>query len=574
MWTFFRKAIGGRSDNFRARRRLFFEPLEERRVLAGNVLAALDFAGNLSLTGDGLDNDVTITFTADNTVDITGNAGTTIVGPATGVSVTGSIRASLLGGNDDLTVVGGNFDLLGGGINYLGGTGDNDLTVSDLSLASNLLVQNSPNGVPPASPSETIVSNLTATGVSVFNGANTSTVTTISGSTIAGSILISNPSGGSHSILLQNLLGVTSISATNGSATTSNSITLDGVDMNDAAIGGAILRNGNSGGSNFIDVRGAATDIRGSLSAANGFAGTTNFTEIREGAVSGNMTLTNGNATTSAASRLGDIALVTVGGNLLATNGTSGSNSLRLDRALVAAGRSTTLLNGSSTVGENAIIIGAAPVTLGGGLIAMNGTSAANNRIEIEQATIGTAGGAVDNVLLQNGNVGAGMISLVELGDVANVAIADGGLTIFDGAGNGLIDFIRATIAGGLNIQAGAGNNTINLAVLAGATMSVAGTTNVSTQGGMDTLSIGTGGGIAVLDSIFASLGAGNDILNIGAGAAGGSAFASTAGFLFDGGAGSDTANIEAAVNAALFGPPITPPAAARFLNFETINVV
>src|SRR5262245_40666137 len=122
MWSFWKNAKVRQAKVKEFRRKLFLESLEGRSLLAGNVIATVDGAGNLTLTEDpatpNTDNFVTITFTADNLVAVSGTA-TTINNVAIPPSVplvfpvTGSITVALAGGNDDLFVTGNNFDLTG-----------------------------------------------------------------------------------------------------------------------------------------------------------------------------------------------------------------------------------------------------------------------------------------------------------------------------------------------------------------------------------------------------------------------------------------------------------------------------
>ena len=54
----------------RSRRNLWVEQLESRRVLAGNVTAAINSSGNLVIDGDGLANDVSLSLATDSNGDL------------------------------------------------------------------------------------------------------------------------------------------------------------------------------------------------------------------------------------------------------------------------------------------------------------------------------------------------------------------------------------------------------------------------------------------------------------------------------------------------------------------------
>ena len=86
-------------------RKLRFESLETRDLLAGNVAAEV-IEGNLFLTGDDLDNGLTIDQTETGDLRITGEDSTTINeqdDPAV-MSGVGSVIAQLGDGNDNISV--------------------------------------------------------------------------------------------------------------------------------------------------------------------------------------------------------------------------------------------------------------------------------------------------------------------------------------------------------------------------------------------------------------------------------------------------------------------------------------
>ncbi|MCY2929723.1 MAG: hypothetical protein NTV86_09565, partial [Planctomycetota bacterium] len=86
-----------------------FEALEGRALFSGNIAAAMS-SGNLTLTGDALDNAVTLTRNG-GTVTLTPDAGTSINHGAAGApvdltGVTGKINIRMGAGNDSVTLTG------------------------------------------------------------------------------------------------------------------------------------------------------------------------------------------------------------------------------------------------------------------------------------------------------------------------------------------------------------------------------------------------------------------------------------------------------------------------------------
>jgi hypothetical protein len=88
------------------KRNFTFESLENKEVLAGNVVAAL--AGNqLIIDGDAADNEIHIVEIAPNTIEVTGLGGTTVNGAAAGVfaaPLIEDISVNLHDGNDILRI--------------------------------------------------------------------------------------------------------------------------------------------------------------------------------------------------------------------------------------------------------------------------------------------------------------------------------------------------------------------------------------------------------------------------------------------------------------------------------------
>jgi hypothetical protein len=120
-----------------------FESLEDRSLLAGDVMARI-LNGDLLIKGDKLANGITIApGTAANTVVVTGvNAGSgatnvngTSNGPVTLSGFTGGLRIRMKGGNDNVTINGLN---VSGAVDIDGGKGDDTFTITGGTFSSSL----------------------------------------------------------------------------------------------------------------------------------------------------------------------------------------------------------------------------------------------------------------------------------------------------------------------------------------------------------------------------------------------------------------------------------------------------
>lgn len=127
-------------------RRVRFEQLETRRLLAGDVAVALDADGDLSIQGDQVANDISVTADANGDLVITGNDGTTVTydgtthdaGEAVTVSgVTGDVVINMKGGNDVVLVDGGTNPIeLPGSLVIHTGLGEDMVTVTGVTLGA------------------------------------------------------------------------------------------------------------------------------------------------------------------------------------------------------------------------------------------------------------------------------------------------------------------------------------------------------------------------------------------------------------------------------------------------------
>ncbi|MES2791694.1 MAG: hypothetical protein V4719_18890, partial [Planctomycetota bacterium] len=125
--------------------------------------------------------------------------------------------------------------------------------------------------------------------------------------------------------------------------------------------------------------------------------------------------------------------------------------------------------------------------------------------------------------------------------------------------------------AGGFNYSdLGGGTDTITLAINLGGTVQINGVTRIDTGAGSDTVNIATNGTAFFNDSVFISLGAGNDLLFIGANADS-PAFNGSSKFQFDGGAGTDVFNGSPLSLADYFGAPLGKKLKSKITGFESL---
>jgi len=129
-----------------AQRRLHVEALESRELLAGNVLASVDAAGNLRIAGDNAANSLSIIQSGHNSYLLVGQ-GTTINGQANRnlTGVRGRVDIDLRGGNDILTFSGelpdGSFSpKFAGSFSVRGGAGSDALTLTNFEASGAVLV--------------------------------------------------------------------------------------------------------------------------------------------------------------------------------------------------------------------------------------------------------------------------------------------------------------------------------------------------------------------------------------------------------------------------------------------------
>lgn len=126
-----RSLLGPKSDRFQ--KRLSFERLEDRALMAGNVTAAC-VNGHLTICGDSKDNIVVVRQVGECTWEIKGLLGTTINKSGTCVvkKVTGCLNVDLKGGNDAVAILNGS---LRGCLNVCDTQGNNAVALANLCVA-------------------------------------------------------------------------------------------------------------------------------------------------------------------------------------------------------------------------------------------------------------------------------------------------------------------------------------------------------------------------------------------------------------------------------------------------------
>jgi hypothetical protein len=146
-------------------RKLSFQQLEDRQLMAANVAASMgghlassvapaNLAGNvtaavvnhgLTLTGDNGSNQIEITQVGTNLFEVSGLNGTTVNGKANQTfSITGNISANFKAGDDGLSLDGtkssGGYMTLPGSLNVVLGDGNNGLVLQNTTVSGNLSV--------------------------------------------------------------------------------------------------------------------------------------------------------------------------------------------------------------------------------------------------------------------------------------------------------------------------------------------------------------------------------------------------------------------------------------------------
>jgi hypothetical protein len=132
------------SRKFKMGRKLGFQQLESRHLMAGNVTAAIT-NHSLNLTGDNGSNQIEIEQVGANLFKVNGENGTTVNGKASQqFSVTGNISANFKAGDDQLVLQGnsstGGYMTLPGSVNVVLGDGKNNFDMYKAYISGNLSV--------------------------------------------------------------------------------------------------------------------------------------------------------------------------------------------------------------------------------------------------------------------------------------------------------------------------------------------------------------------------------------------------------------------------------------------------
>ena len=125
----------------------FVETLEDRKLLAGNVVANITNSGNLVINGDGANNNISVEISEDGFVAITGNDGENIdAGNLEFSRVSGDVRINMRGGDDIVLVDGGGNELPVRNLNLIAGSGNDRVAVQNVASITGNLVINTGSG--------------------------------------------------------------------------------------------------------------------------------------------------------------------------------------------------------------------------------------------------------------------------------------------------------------------------------------------------------------------------------------------------------------------------------------------
>lgn len=439
------------------------ESLEDRVVPASQILIDYDpSTGNLVLSGSGDDDVAIIVIDATNGVSLTTTGGFTGDGSGTAAgpfNVTGNFTISLGNGNDGVSIDGdaGPGTLSSGNIYIDLGSGDD---VCEMSTTNPLTVQGD---------------------VTVIGGTGDDTVTLGDGTTPA-------------AFVAQNVTIDTGTDAGVG-----QQITLDNFTVN----GNLSINNG--GGGNQITLLGfeAPSTVAGNLSVTQSNPANTGgySVDIRDVAVTGNVSVVNGSGNGAAVARIQSLVPTTVGGTTTLINGNNATNvaSLGFDPAssTLTLTKGITIKNGTATTSSAinvdgvvnsgttsaAFTNGNAPtnsITFGanransflGTVSAINGNATTTtNLISVNRTTFAKATNFTNGSALTTNTVTLG--ATFPVGVTANLVITNGAGTISDN-----VNIDRLTTSGSK-----VGDVTINNAA-SGATNVVLGAVAANVFGG------------------------------------------------------------------------------------------
>lgn len=531
----------------------------------------------------------------------------------------GTVSIDLGTGNDTLNQTGTDPLKFTGSLSVLGGTGSDAITfglgttVTDLT-ALGITVD---NGTDDNATTQSITFNgVTANGnVSLTNSGQAlqSVVFGATANALKGNVVITQSNAANtlgYQVTASNSPVTGNLTITNGNTTGATSVA-----WSTSNVGGtASVVNGNAASNSTV----FTTDtIGGNVTVSNGTAGTTNVITVTGSTFSKSSTLTNGTAGTSNTINLGLTTLSTFGGIVTAANNSAtGANSIivqqgnlngggSLSNAVAGAASNTITLGTAGTVNSvgNLALTNAASVTSNtvnvsqlitsgnkaGDLTVNNGATGTTNvtfgaagantvngNLTIRnQATTGTRTTTINGTTVNGGtgfylyNVGAGTAATT-IGSGATVVVAKT-FKIEDGTGNSTFDVRNVTLGSFNYLDIGGGTDVVDLAGAGGGVATVSGVTRISTGDGSDTVRIGTTGTANLNDSVFITLGGGDDTLIIGANASS-AAFSTASKYQFDGGAGVDLFTGSLLSLAEYDGVKPTKKLKSKITNFETYN--
>jgi large repetitive protein len=615
----------------RTLRKLAVESLETRRVLAGNVSAALS-GYHLLITGDNLANDITITALpgTPGRVRITPAAGTTLNGlsvPLTFPSF-GDIRLSMQGASDNVIFNGdaGLTDSLPGSLVVDNGEGNNTFTLSDYSIGTNLTVR-SGSGVDAITLTNNIVGNNITINNGHANGFGRQTTNVETDNTIGGNLRISNLNG-DHDI---NITGIGPIAVAHDliignygtglgddinieidNATVGNNFIMNNRSVSNTLINNLTVERNvtirNSSGDNVVNLESGntfGTSAADRFSLLNGIG--SNTVDINDLTVNGHSSIRN--YAGAANVTIGDDAAVTFNGALTINNGFGGIHSISISNTDIANGLFTYNGNGASNTTS---LLGT--VNVGGVSTLRNGNATGTNTFIVEAGTFeglmtlinGT--GASSTAFGSGGTVTAGNGITLYNGDGSTIAVdlintnvtgalnivnanagggghainlghtspssATGAVNINTGTGNATVVIDELTVGGSLYVRTSSGIDTITLADDGATALQVTGNTYVDSGAGNDTILLADNSNIATFLgtlTIRAALGADNVTIGANVDNSAGTAIA-TGLFLFDGGADAVGSNL-LTVNTVVIDPFSDPLTYNKFRNFNIVTL-
>ena len=460
-------------------RRLRFETMEKRQLLAGDLLFPSDVSapgevrvvvtgGNMVVTGDiangvSLNESIQIQQDVENTSNfsVTGLSGTKVNGSAADgtvsfAGVTGSITIDLKGGNNVVKFGESAQQTVNRGLTIRTGVGIDTIEITNTSIRGALLIEAGAG-----------TNNVTLKGVKT--GDTVVGTTTIRGTTGDDTVTIED-NGGTTSefngtLSVDSGAGINTLTLKSTTVRRGNVSVIGTTGQDTVNITGTTLTNGtlsiNSGaGVGTVDLT-TVTLSRGNVSVI----GTTGDDTVN---ITGT-TLTNGTLSINTGAGVGtvDLATVTLERGNVSVIGTTGQDTVNITGATLTNG--TLSINSGAGVGT----VDLTTVTLYRGNLTVIGTT--------DQDTVNITGTTLTNGTLSiNSGAGVGTVELT------TVTLERGNLSVIGTTGNDTVNLTNTTTSNGtLTLDAGAGTNTMNLlGVFASGNATLKGTT------GQDTVTI------------------------------------------------------------------------------------